>query len=65
MAIAHLSFLIFVIKIGPKNGGRYRLVVVSSGLTVKAKIKIWSISPTFCERICANILTPKKFKTIM
>jgi hypothetical protein len=26
---------------------------------------LWSISPTFYERICANILAPKKFKPKM
>jgi hypothetical protein len=31
----------------------------------KEKIPLWSISPTFYQRICANILAPKKFKPKM
>jgi hypothetical protein len=31
---------------------------------VKKMVDMWSISPTFYERICVNILEPQKFKTL-
>jgi hypothetical protein len=30
----------------------------------RVRVKLWSISPTFYECICANILAPKRVKTL-
>jgi hypothetical protein len=37
------------------------VLIVSLNLSIEGN-ELWSISPTFYEQICANILVPKKYR---